>query len=107
MAIKGCAECLKKQREIDRLTEELQRLRQKLCHRERQATEGFFGSATPSAQGPSARRRASRAPRDGVPLPDRSHLGLEGYGRQQRAQPRGGIPGQPEADRIAVNAQSD
>jgi hypothetical protein len=52
MAINGCAECLKKQREIDRLTEELQRLKQKLRYQERQATEGFFGSATPSAQLP-------------------------------------------------------
>jgi transposase len=52
MAINGCAECLKKQREIDRLIEELQRLKQKLRYQERQATEGFFGSATPSAKRP-------------------------------------------------------
>jgi hypothetical protein len=30
MAINGCAECLKKQQAIDRLTEELHRLKQKL-----------------------------------------------------------------------------
>ena len=47
MTINGCAECLKKQREIDQLTEELQRLRQKLRYQERQAMAGFFGSATP------------------------------------------------------------
>src|SRR5262245_3785559 len=52
MALNGCTECLKKQREIDRLTEALQRLRQKLRYQERQATEGFFGSATPSAKLP-------------------------------------------------------
>jgi transposase len=52
MALNGCTECLKKQREIDRLTEELQRLRQKLRDQERPATAGFFGSATPSAQLP-------------------------------------------------------
>jgi len=52
MAINGCAECLKKQREIDQLTEELQRLRQKLRYQERQAMAGFFGSATPSAKLP-------------------------------------------------------
>jgi transposase len=52
MAINGCAECLKKQREIDRLAEALQRLKQKLRYQERQATEGFFGSATPSAKRP-------------------------------------------------------
>jgi transposase len=52
MAINGCTECLKKQREIDRLTEELQRLKQKLRYQERQAMEGFFGSATSSAKLP-------------------------------------------------------
>ena len=52
MAINGCAECLKKQREIDRLTEELQRLKQKLRYQERQVMDGFFGSATPSAKLP-------------------------------------------------------
>jgi hypothetical protein len=52
MAIHGCAECLKKQRKIDRLTEELQRLKQTLRYQERQATEEFFGSATPSAKRP-------------------------------------------------------
>jgi hypothetical protein len=52
MALNGCTECLQKQREIDRLTEELQRLRQKLRYQERQVTEGFFGSVTPSAKLP-------------------------------------------------------
>jgi transposase len=52
MALNGCAECLKKQREIDRLTEALQRLKQKVRYQERQATEGFFGSAPPSAKRP-------------------------------------------------------
>jgi hypothetical protein len=52
MALNGCAECLKKQREIDRLTEVLQRLKQKLRYQERQATEGFFGSAPPSTKRP-------------------------------------------------------
>jgi hypothetical protein len=52
MAINGCPECLNKQREIDRLAEENQRLKQKLRTRERRATEGFFGSSTPSSQVP-------------------------------------------------------
>ncbi len=52
LAINGCAECLKQQREIDRLTEALQRLRQQRRYQERQATAGFFGSATPSAKRP-------------------------------------------------------
>jgi transposase len=52
MAMNGCAACLQKQREIDRLTEENQRLKQRLRYQERQATEGFFGSGTPSAKLP-------------------------------------------------------
>jgi hypothetical protein len=44
MTLNGCTECLKQPREIDRLTEALQRLRQKLRDQARQATEGFFGS---------------------------------------------------------------
>jgi transposase len=52
MVLNGCAECLKKQRALDRLTEELQRLKQKLRYQERQAMEGFFGSSTPSAKLP-------------------------------------------------------
>jgi len=52
MAINGCPECLTKQREIDRLTEEVQRLRQKLRYRERREKEGFFGSSTPSSKVP-------------------------------------------------------
>jgi hypothetical protein len=52
MAINGCVECLKKQRAIDRLTEENQRLRQKLRYQERPAQEGFFGASTPSAKLP-------------------------------------------------------
>jgi transposase IS66-like protein len=70
MALNGCAECLQKPREIDRLTEELYRLKQTLRYQERQATEGFFGSATPSAQRPvkantppsQARRRRGAQP---------------------------------------------
>jgi transposase len=52
MAVNGCAECLKKQREIDRLTEENHRLKPRLRYQERQAAEGFFGAATPSAKLP-------------------------------------------------------
>jgi len=52
MALNGCAECLTQPRDIDRLAEALQRLQQKLRYRERQAPEGLFGSATPSAKRP-------------------------------------------------------
>ncbi len=47
-----CDGCLEKQREIDRLKEENQRLRQKLNLNQRQSKEGFFGSSTPSSQFP-------------------------------------------------------
>jgi len=52
MAINGCSECLKKQREIDTLTEENQRLKEKLRYRKRKEKEGFFGSSTPSSKVP-------------------------------------------------------
>lgn len=47
-----CEGCLEKQRRIDQLLDENQRLKAQLRYRQRQATEGFFGSATPSAQRP-------------------------------------------------------
>ena len=43
---------MKKQRQIDGLKEEIQRLRQKLSYQGRKAKEGFFGSSTPSAKLP-------------------------------------------------------
>lgn len=52
MAITGCAAGLQKQQEIDRLTEENHRLKQRLRYQARQATEGFFGAATSSAKRP-------------------------------------------------------
>jgi len=50
--INACPECLKKQRQIDALKEENQRLKQKLRYRERKNKEGFFGSSTPSSKKP-------------------------------------------------------
>ena len=50
--INSCPECLKKQREIDALQEENQRLKQKLRYQERKAQEGFFGSSTSSSKIP-------------------------------------------------------
>lgn len=47
-----CEGCLEKQRRIDQLLEENQRLKAQLRYRERQAREGFFGSSTPSARRP-------------------------------------------------------
>lgn len=47
-----CAGCLDKQREIDRLKEEVQQLRLKVCANQRKSKAGFFGSSTPSSQIP-------------------------------------------------------
>ena len=52
LLINLCPQCFKKQRKIDELTEEIQRLRQKLSYRTRQEKEGFFGSSTSSAKLP-------------------------------------------------------
>jgi hypothetical protein len=73
MSINGGPEGLKKQRDIDRLTGELQRLQQKLRDPERQATEGCFGSATSAAKRrlkaktPSAKDAARKGARPGPP----------------------------------------
>jgi transposase len=82
MALNSCAECLKKQREIDRLTEENHRLKQRLRYQERQASEGFFGAGTPSAKRPV---KANTTP-------------------AQAAKPRGGRPGHRGAGRQAFDA---
>lgn len=47
-----CKGCLEKQREIDRLRQEIQSLKVKLNRRQRKQAEGVFGSATPSALKP-------------------------------------------------------
>lgn len=47
-----CESCLEKQREIDRLKEEIGRLRQKLNLNQRKLKQGFFGSSTSSARIP-------------------------------------------------------
>jgi hypothetical protein len=77
-AIHGCAECLKKPRAIARLTEALQRLKQQLRYQERQAMEGFFGAATPSAQLPVK----TNPPPPPAPTPKGARPGHPGAGRQ-------------------------
>jgi hypothetical protein len=52
VAINLCEGCLDKQREIDRLKEEVARLRIQLAHKKRKEREGYWGSSTPSAQQP-------------------------------------------------------
>lgn len=72
-----CQGCLEKQREIDRLREEVQRLRVKLNLRERKQQEGVFGSSTPSSLKPLKTNsdEAKRARRGGA------KKGHPGHGR--------------------------
>jgi transposase len=50
--VNNCEGCLQKQRKIDQLLEELQRLKAKFRYQERKEQEGFFGASTPSSQLP-------------------------------------------------------
>ena len=77
-----CEGCWEKQRRIDPLLEENQRLKAQLRYRERQATEGVFGSSTPSAQRPL---KANSPP---------DHQGKKGGAR----------PGHPGHGRPAIDA---
>jgi len=52
MALRYCAECFKKQQEINRLLQRVEHLERKLRHRQKQAQAGPFGSSTPSAKVP-------------------------------------------------------
>ena len=52
MGINNCQTCLEKQLKIDELKEEIDRLRQALRRQKRKATEGLFGSSTPSGKLP-------------------------------------------------------
>jgi len=47
-----CEGCFDKQRQIDRLKEEVQQLRLKVCANQRKSAVGFFGLSTPSSQIP-------------------------------------------------------
>ena len=83
-----CAECFEKQCVIDRLTEENLRLKAQLKYQQRQATEGFFGSATPSSKKPVKSNTApeERSKKGG------GKIGHKGHGRSSLAE--------AEADRI-------
>jgi transposase len=77
MGINDCPICLEKQREIDKLSEEVQRLRGKLYRQQRKEREGFFGSSTPSAQKPI---KENTAPKEKKPKGARA--GHKGAGRK-------------------------
>lgn len=73
-----CKGCLEKQQKIDRLEEEVQRLRGKVRYQERKATEGPFGSSTPSSKVPLKANslEENQAKKGGA------KLGHPGHGRQ-------------------------
>ncbi len=73
-----CEGCFDKQREIDRLKEEVQRLRLKVCANDRKSQEGFFGSGTPSSQIPVKQNSIAenQAKKGG------GAVGHQGFGRQ-------------------------
>ncbi len=55
MAVNGCPVCFHKQRRIDELEEEVERLRDKLRYQKRREEDGYFGSSTPSSKKPVKR----------------------------------------------------
>jgi transposase len=69
---------LKKQQQIDRLREENARLKDRLRYQERTASEGVFGSSTPSSKIPI---KPGAAP-DQPPRPGGARPGHRGHGRR-------------------------
>jgi transposase len=85
MGVNSCPLCLEKQRQIDRLMEENQRLKQKLRYQQRKAQEGFFGSSTPSSKLP-VKSNTSEKPE---PKPRGARPGHKGAGRPSLRQASG------------------
>ena len=73
-----CEECLNKQREIDYLKDENQRLKQKLRYKTLKENEGFFGSSTSSAKIP-----VKANTRDTESKPRGAKEGHQGFGRKK------------------------
>lgn len=86
--VNTCLGCLEKQREIDRLKEENQRLKLALRYRQRKQEDGPFGSSTPSSQ---IVLKANSKPEDQA-KPGGARLGHVGHGRQATSE--------QQADRI-------
>ena len=81
-SVNTCQGCLEKQREIDRLREEIQQLRVKLSAKKRKDQEGFFNSSTPSSQIPvKANTSEEHTRKRGGAKP-----GHQGHGRKKHHQ---------------------
>lgn len=76
--LNGCPECLVKQQKIDKLTEELTRLRQQLSVKKRKEHEGPFGSSTPSSQIPNKPNTDQKKTKK----KKGAKIGHKGHGRQ-------------------------
>jgi hypothetical protein len=95
MAINNCCLCLDKQRKIDELENEIDRLKRALGRIKQNEKEGFFGSSTPSSQLP-----VKANVQEGEKRPKGGRLGHNGWGRKSHD----GL----EADRVVeVEAESD
>lgn len=94
MMFSYCEECLNKQREIDYLKDENQRLRQKLRYKERKDKEGFFGSSTSSAKIPVKANTPETEHK-----PKGAKQGHQGFGRKKITL--------AEADRVETIAASE
>jgi transposase len=73
-----CSECLKKQQEIDRLKEENIALKDRLRYQNRQISEGYFGSQTPSSKRPIK----PNAPETEEKKRGGGRIGHKGHGRK-------------------------
>jgi transposase len=76
--VNTCPGCLEKQREIDRLKAENQRLKEALRYCQRKQQDGPFGSSTPSSQLPL---KANAKPEDRA-KPGGARPGHLGHGRR-------------------------
>lgn len=73
-----CSECLKKQKEIDRLKQENISLKDKLRYQERKITEGYFASQTPSSKKPFKSNTATPEQKNS----GGAKIGHKGHGRR-------------------------
>jgi len=79
-----CKACLEKQQKIDRLEEELRRVKAQLRYQQRTAREGPFGSSTPSSKVPvKANSMEENQKRKGGAKP-----GHRGHGRRPLSPPQ-------------------